>query len=357
MQNALKKPSYDYILLSVATIILLLFAATLYYHSIKERKAEYGDRWKQSVYYVNPFQIDIATDIQHSIHEWNASHGITGEEGAIIEAMTIGYKGELSKDIKACFSRAGVSHILALSGFHISIIYVILELVFFARITRFRIRMAPRIFILFILWIYAFVAGMSPSLVRAVTMCTLFTIGKMRTDTLITFRVLIVSAVVMLLVEPLLIFHVGFQLSYLSMIGIYIIGVPLCGMYKGYTFIDRFLWCTLSLTLTCTLSTLPIVAYTFGQIPVLSIFTNIIITTLTYILYFFFVLYLFTFGSMTISSCMQDTAHYILIVVKHVSNLPYSVFEWHPSLPAVIFTYSIIGIIMVILRRCLVKPS
>lgn len=353
MQNDLKKPNSNNLFIVSATIVLLLFTTIFYFHSINKRKAEYGDKWKQSVYTVNPFQIDMASDIQKSIHEWNVSRGMTGTEGAIIEAMTIGYKTELTKEIKDDFSRAGVRHILALSGFHISILYVILEMIFLIRISKHKWRKRLPILIVIILWLYAFIAGMSPSLVRAVIMCTIFTIGKLHTDKLLSFRVLFISAIVMLLYEPLLIFHVGFQLSYLSMIGILLIGVPLCHLYNGYTIIDRFVWCTLSISLTCSLFTLPLVAYTFGNIPLLGLFTNIIVTTLTYILYFLFALYLVSFGSVAISNCMLDIAHYMLLVVKHVSHLPYSVFEWHPSFPTVMLTYSLVGIITVILRRSL----
>lgn len=350
MLNDLRRLSSKYFA-HISVLFFLLFATILCLRAVHKAKVEYGDKWQFSVYTDNPFQIPIATRLQQSLHQQMQSQGITGDEGAIIEAMTIGYKAELPKRIKEQFARAGVSHILALSGFHVGIIYIILQLVFLSRIVLYRWQWITQILTILMLWAYAFLAGMSPSLVRAVIMCTIFTISKLHTYKLLSLRALVIAAIIMFLIQPLLIFHVGFQLSYLSMLGIYLIGIPLCKLYTGYTFIDRTVWSTIIITLTCTLFTLPIVAYNFGQIPVLSIITNLIFLPLVYILFILMFLWIITFGMPLIGSYMLSISHRLLLVVKYVGDLPCSIIEFKPTIPAIILYYCILGIIVVVALR------
>lgn len=350
MLNVLKRLSSNYFG-TISVLFFLLFATILCLHSVKNAKREYGDEWQFSVYKNNPFQLDIATKVQYSIHQWFIQQGITGDEGAIIEAITIGYKANISKETKNTFSKAGVSHILALSGFHIGIIYIILQFIFLSKIGPFKWQLASHFIVIICLWIYGFIAGMSPSLIRAVIMCTVLAISKLHTNKFLSIRALAVAAIILFLIEPLIIFHIGFQLSFLSMLGINVIGKHFCNLYAGYTFIDRFVWCTTIITITCTFFTLPIVAYNFGRIPLLSIFSNLIVTTLTYILFLLFFLWAISFGAPIFGSYLQQVSHDILTVTNHIAELPHSSIEWHPTILTIIIYYCLLGIFIICMRR------
>ena len=348
----LSKKETEYIpYFSIASALLLMSFGFIYeLKSMNDAREEYGDKWRQSIYHDNKFQITQAKAIQSSIHNWYARHGIDGQEGAVVEAMTIGVKENLSKETKEHFAHAGVSHILALSGFHIGIIYTILQFVFLSRIVSYRWRMASHILTIIFLWLYAFIAGMSPSLVRAVTMCTLLIIASLHTHQLLSLNALALSALTMLLINPLFLLHVGFQMSYLSMLGIYIIGIRLCNIYQSYTFIDRFIWCTICISLACTIFTMPIVTYTFHTIPTLSIFSNIIITSLTYLLIPSVILWAIFLCPDFLTHIINYISHTILLTTQQISETPHSAIDLTPSLPVVILFYCLLAIVLITIK-------
>ena len=96
-------------------------------------------------------------------------HGINGEAGSIVEAMTIGKKANLSKDTRTAYAHAGASHVLALSGFHVGIIVLLIQVFFFKPLLSLRWQWISNLFIIAALWLYALISGMSPSLVLTET--------------------------------------------------------------------------------------------------------------------------------------------------------------------------------------------
>ncbi len=337
-------------------LIFLILGLIITSHSIHSAQKEYGDKWRYSIYDNNSFKLSAAHHVQQSISHAFRSHGITGDEGALIEAITIGEKSNISKDIKTDFSRSGISHILALSGFHISVIYIILQIVFLSRLIIYPWNWISQVLTIIVLWAYAFVSGMPPSLARAIIMCTILIIGKLHTNEIISLNGLAFSALVMLLINPLLIFHVGFQLSYISMLAIYLVGIPLINLYDSYTFVDKFIYSTVCITFACTLFTLPIVSHTFGTIALMSVFTNIIATTLTYLLYAVLSIWLITFAWSPITHLLLSTSGSILSIAKFISHLPHSTINHTFSLPEITLYYSLLAIIL-ILCKYIPKPA
>lgn len=340
------------IFLSFAYLLFALFGFIIMLHSIKKAQDKYGENWSRSVYKENPFTINAATDIQKSIVSWYSKHNFSGQEGAIIEAITIGAKEHLNKETKKDFSRAGVSHLLALSGFHVGFIYIMLQIVFMSRIINIRWRWASQFAIILCLWGYAFITGMSPSLLRAVTMCTILTISSIYSKEVLPFNALALSALLMICLHPIIINHVGFQLSYISMIGIYLLGIPLSQLYTPYCFIDKFLWCTISISISCTLFTLPIVSHTFGNISLMSIPANIITTVLTYLIFLLLPLLIITavvYPALIphISNLLMSISHQMLQVTNHISHHPLSSISTTFTIPYIILYYSLLTIITV----------
>lgn len=157
------------------------------------------------------------SDIYHS-------NGIDGDEGAIIEAMTTGNKQALSRELRQQYSKAGVSHILALSGYHLTLIYALLEFFLMGRIVQIKWRWITNIIILLCLWAFAFITGMPPSLLRATIMCSILILSKIFYRNNLSLNSLALAAFIMLTINPLQLFDVGFQLSFTSMLGILVVG-------------------------------------------------------------------------------------------------------------------------------------
>ncbi|MGY8927758.1 MAG: ComEC/Rec2 family competence protein, partial [Flavobacteriales bacterium] len=137
------------------------------------------------------------------------------------QALILGNKELLSTEIKTSFSRAGAMHVLAVSGLHVGIIlaFLIFVLERFPRI--FSRRAAILISILFI-WIYAGITGFSPSVLRATIMFSIIVFGDVFGKQSSRFNSLGFSAFLMIVWNPLIIYDIGFQLSYLAMLGIFL---------------------------------------------------------------------------------------------------------------------------------------
>lgn len=325
-------------------IIFTLFGCIICLHSISSAKEEYGEKWKTSVYYYNPLRTTWGSNIQEHIHDYLIEKGINGQEGAIFEAMTYGYKKGLTKETKLAFSESGISHLLSLSGFHISLIYIFLHLIFQSQIREKNYHILSSLAIMVILWIYAFISSMSPSIVRAVIMCSVFIISDIRSHQAFSLNSLAIAAMISLLANPLVIMHVGFQMSYTSIIGIQLIGKRLIKSYTPFCWIDDLIFKTIIITITCTIFTIPIVAYTFGTIPLLGLFTNIIAVFIVYIIFSMIPILFITMFNSAIVELVMTLSNYLILTTKYISSLPYSHISLHFPLPLLLTSYMILGI-------------
>jgi len=206
-----------------------------------------------------------------------ARMGIGGEGGAIVEAMTLGEKGHLTREQRNDFASAGLSHLLALSGFHLTILITLFNLFLFRSYLPFGLRRALSVLVIPALWAFAALTGFSPSLVRAVVMCTVLQVAFLLGREYSMLNALAVAAVAMLTANPLTLLDVGFQLSFVSMLAIGLLALPVLsksaprhGSWVGA------LYATLVVSLSCSLFTLPLVAYYFGRVPLLSVLSNVV---------------------------------------------------------------------------------
>lgn len=146
--------------------------------------------------------------------------GITGQPLAVLEALTLGYKADLEPETISSFQTSGAMHILAVSGLHTGIIMMITSaLLFFLDYTLTR-RIIKCILIILILWSFAAITGFSASVCRSALMFSLLTVSSILNRRIPTYNTLAVSAFILLTINPLLIFNVGFGLSYLAVIAI-----------------------------------------------------------------------------------------------------------------------------------------
>ncbi len=212
------------------------------------------------------------------------SVGLEGSRLAIISAITLGEKGLLSNDVKDTFSAAGVSHILVVSGMHVGFIFLII--MWLMSILPYRRRWIMVCLGLVILWSYALLTGLAPSVVRATFMFSMMLIFKVIGEKYRIKHALFFSATILLLCNPNTLFDVGFQLSYLAVIGIvYFYSL----VYKRIlTFKSRplrWLLSSVAVTVSSQILTLPIVIYQFNQLPIYFIISNLFVTAFAPILF------------------------------------------------------------------------
>jgi len=204
------------------------------------------------------------------------AHSFTRNQLAVIDALVLGQKNGIDKQMSTQYAAAGMMHILAVSGLHVGIILLLLR--FLTKpIAAFKLRWLRSIIIIALIWSFAFVTGLSPSVLRAATMFSFLEIGEQLGGKRKTTDAVMASAVVLLLYDPLILYQVGFQLSYLAVIGILWIQPWLSTFYNPRYYVDRLLWGIATVSIAAQLGVLPLSLFYFHQFPGLFFISNVII--------------------------------------------------------------------------------
>ncbi len=220
----------------------------------------------------------IADQLRKKINQKLQKHSFSKKELSVINALLLGQKQHISKETFEDYRDAGVIHILAVSGLHVGILLLLINpllLIIERHIKHGKIiRLALT---LLILWSFAIITGLSPSVLRAVTMFSFLAIGlQFRSKTSI-YNSLFISAFILLCCDPLLIFAVGFQLSYLAVFAIVWLQPILERLFRPRFYITKKLWATFTVTIAAQLGLLPLTLFYFHQFPVLFFISNLII--------------------------------------------------------------------------------
>jgi competence protein ComEC len=206
------------------------------------------------------------------------------DELGIAEALLIGYTNDLDKDLVQAYSNTGVVHIIAISGMHLALIYVLLVWVFGKIPLINKSKLLQLVLILSCLWLFSILTGASPSVLRAAVMFSFIAVGKTWFKQGSIYNSLAASAFVLLCYNPYYLWAVGFQLSYLAVLGIVIFQKP---MYKCFYIKNKWVdktWQLISVSTAAQLLTFPVCIYYFHQFPNLFLISNLIAVPLSAII-------------------------------------------------------------------------
>jgi competence protein ComEC len=226
---------------------------------IDENSFKLLDRFERS------FFQEFIYSLQTSFNEMLESH-LEGENLAVAKAIILGDKSMLDSETKNSFSATGAMHVLAVSGLHIGLILQILMEVakFFSR---FISRKRAVLSILILLWIYSILTGFSPSVIRSIFMFTILVLAQFFGKEQNNINSLFYSAFVLLLFQPMFLFDIGFQLSYLAMVGIYTLYRPIESWYQPKNKIIKYFWQGTAVGFAAQCMTVPLTLYYFHQFP------------------------------------------------------------------------------------------
>lgn len=215
---------------------------------------------------VNPW-LSIAYGARRKLQKILYSSGLNSEGYAVASAILLGNDDLMNADLRDNFVYAGAMHILCVSGLHVGIIFLIFNILlgFLDRTKRLRIFKA--IVLLVLIWTYASVTGLSPSVRRAGLMVTLFIVGQMILRKKDNLNTLATSAVILLLFDPMLIFHLGFQLSYAAVLGILFLYNPIYQVFYIRNYLLDKIWSITALSVAAQLATFPIAVHYFHFFP------------------------------------------------------------------------------------------
>src|SRR5690554_3767073 len=165
---------------------------------------------------VNNFVLQLRASVQENMDRYI----LNPHSNQIAKALLLGQKKHVEKEVSEAYITAGTMHVLAVSGLHVGIVYGF----FFLFIKPYQLTGKKRIFyvsiLILIIWIYALITGMSPSVMRAAAMFTLMGLAQMKSRSPSIYNSLAVSALILLVFDPFILYSVGFQLSYLAVFGI-----------------------------------------------------------------------------------------------------------------------------------------
>lgn len=211
--------------------------------------------------------------IQQSLQQYDFSE----DELAVMNALLLGQRQEISKELSDNYSKAGAIHILAVSGLHVGIILLILSFVLKPLERVNKGKLIKLVLVIIFLWFFAVLAGMSASVTRAVTMFSAIALGQFFNKRNAVEHSLIFSMFIILLWKPLFLFDVGFQLSYTAVFGIIWVQPVLYQLWKPTFFIVDKGWQLISVSVAAQLGVLPISLFYFHQFPGLFFISNLII--------------------------------------------------------------------------------
>lgn len=212
--------------------------------------------------------------------------GLENQEFAVGAALILGYMNEIDQETKNAYSSSGALHVLSVSGLHVAIIFAVFDklLSFLLRFKNGKYYKAG--LILLILWLYALVTGLSPSVMRSAAMLSFVVIGKLINRNASIYNILSASAFVLLCLDPLMIMEVGFQLSYLAVLGIVYLHPKIYNLFFFQNKIADFTWNVTAVSVAAQIATFPLGLLYFHQFPNYFLISNLIVIPLgTVILY------------------------------------------------------------------------
>lgn len=303
----------------------------LEYHNIYRQTYINNENWLHTGQNQGNTLIRYTTGLRDSLLSVMRSYNIKGEEYAVGSALLLGFEDKLDADIISAYSSTGALHVLSVSGLHVAIIYLIFNwMLFFMDKLRYGTILKATILIL-LLWAYAALTGLSPSVLRAATMFSFIIAARAYNRYINIYNMLAASAFVLLLYNPYLIMEVGFQLSYLAVIGIIYIQPKIYNLFEADNWLLDQIWAITTVSIAAQISTFPLSLLYFHQFPNYFLLSNLIVIPISTLVVYMGVA-LFVFAKFSVVATWLATAFHWCVwllnwSVKHIETWPYSLLQ------------------------------
>lgn len=300
-------------------------------HGITATTLIYPDSWRRErvslerLSYLERTRL-AAMKFRHATLQRYLDLGLDDDEMAVAVAMALGDKSRITNDLRDIYSISGASHVLALSGLHLGIIYMLLSLVMGAR----RFGVLREVFIIGGIWAYAVFTGLSPSVVRAALMITIYSlVGLLRRDRM-SLNALALTVIIMLAVNPLCLYDVGFQMSVMAVLFILVLYKPVYGLvsaeYLQRHRVVKWVWAMVVLSCCAQIGVSPLTAYYFGRFSVYFLLTNFVVIPLATII-------LYLTAAMFVAALVPGLLPIVAKLLSTVVGWQTGVATWVSSLP------------------------
>lgn len=278
----------------------------------------------------------MAADYRQQIVNLYRQLGFKGDELAVLSALTVGDKSELSEKISETYSATGAAHVLALSGLHIGLLYTLcyyLMSPLWKR--RHYIKPLCLLIIITVMWLFAILTGLSSSVVRSVSMFTLLSLATLWSAQILTLNSLAATAFLMLLVRPVWLFDVGFQLSFCAVSGILLLKPGLDKLFCPRNRLLLKIRDLVNVSLAAQIAVSPLLMFYFARFSTHFLLTNLWVVPMVTIIMYAAILLLLLSPLPGLQMLFAPVVEFLIrcqhIVLRHIEALPASTID-HISL-------------------------
>jgi competence protein ComEC len=303
----------------------------LSFHQIYQQAYLKSGEWKKAEQSGETSIFLFANQLREKLLSIFEKYKIEGQEFAVASALMVGYKEKIDAEITRAYAGAGAMHVLAVSGLHVGIIYMVINYLLFFLNRNLQGIIIKALITIVILWLYALVTGLSPSVLRASTMFSIIIIGKALGRNSNIYNSLAVSAVALLMINPFLIMEVGFQLSYLAVIGIVYLQPKIYNLLNINNKLLDYVWGLTAVSFSAQLATFPLGLLYFHQFPNYFLLSNLVVipgaVLIIHLGVLLFIISPFEFIASFVSKIFNAFLYGLNYAVKWIEKLPYSITE------------------------------
>jgi len=275
------------------------------------------------------FIFRFANQLRNKFLDIFAAANMDTEELGVISAILLGCDDKLDANLAQSYASAGVAHILNVAGMHVGIIYMILSFLLGFLDRNKQQRMIRTIILLLAIWLYACITGLFPSVMRSATMFTFVALGGLMERKTNTYNSLLTSAIFLLMLNPLLIFHIGFQFSYSAVFGIVWTQRSINSLYEPQTKLGTYVWNIITVSIAAQLFLSPLSFFYFHRFPNYFLLTNVAVISLVPVVVIGGIAVLLSslweFAYYWVSQALVYVIKAMNWVVVHIEALPHSV--------------------------------
>lgn len=269
--------------------------------------------------------------LQQKVADCYLRAGIEGQELALLLGFTLGDTQLMDDELMDAYSASGLMHILSVSGLHVGLLFALLSMLFFFLNRTSGTRLLKVLLILACLWLYAAVAGFSPSVMRATIMCSFVLLGRLAERKGNLLNSLAASAFFICLLSPQSLFELGFQLSYLAVLSIAAFYPLFSKLLPIQNKLLRGAWQLCAVSFAAQLGTLPLVMLHFHQLPTYFLVANLMVLPLAALLTYLAIAVLLLgwvplLGGL-LGFLLKQCLAFITYIVSSISRLPSATFD------------------------------
>lgn len=281
----------------------------LFFHLVSQQAHLKSKQWTLINEPKTWFQAHNLDLIRQNLIDRFRQYGITGDELSVLSALILGYSNDIAAEVQQAYASTGAVHILAVSGLHVAILYLILSRLLFWMGKDKYSKVTKLIVVLSAIWFYSLLSGGSPSVLRSAVMFSLIAIGQILHQKGNIYNVVFASAFILLIYDPFLLYNLGFQLSYLAVISIIFFQPLISAWWVPRYKVLQWIWDLTNVGIAAQILTVPLTVYYFHQFPNYFMVVNLLAVPLSTVLMWVAMLFYMALP-------IPIIAHYIAMVLK-----------------------------------------